>query len=232
MKAGTYNKQNLFKELGITDYQWKFRREEVLDALDECCVYEIQVGGICNQLIFTIKEVFDDFRPLPYKGDLTKRQKEKDYEKFVLRHLMYYPLNTISNVAEAAYKDEGLQKKYHHQLRIAEKYVRMIMQSNRVIAMKSQWSRKENGRYLPLNQQQTQYINECFSGYIKWGKESNLLSSLEAGDIEKEEVKEELLDILQARYDKVLLMFEQEFGFRPIKITYWEVNLLGVTENK
>ena len=72
---------------GLTESQWRRRKDEILSLLEDCCNFEIHVGGANNSLTFVIKEVYSEMPPLMNKKVVTREEKLKDYEKFTLEEL-------------------------------------------------------------------------------------------------------------------------------------------------
>ena len=54
-------------------------------------------------------------------------------------------------------------------------------------------------------------------------EEYELMAMYENGDVKKETIKEALFKKVKGSYDSAMNKFIEEYGFRPIKVTYWEV---------
>lgn len=223
LEVGQFKKQELLKMIEVSEYQWRKRRNEVLANLDDCCVYEIHSGGVNNNLIFIIKEVFGDFTPLTGKNQQSREEKLRDYEKFTLEELPKHPLNSIANLARNAVEDKQLKQKYAHKERTAMNYIRPVMKSDKVSAKQKYWARLEGNSYIPLDKEEEQFLRQCFQENMYIREEYELMAMYENGDVEKEQIKEALFNKVKGSYDNAMNKFIEEYGFRPIKVTYWEV---------
>ena len=223
LEVGQFKKKELLEMINVSEYQWKGRRAEILENLEDCCDYEIHAGGPNNNITFIIKEVFSEFQPLKRKTVLSKEEKLKDYEKFTLEELPKHPLNSIANLARNAVEDKKLKEKYAHKDKTAMNYIRPVMKSDKVSAKQKYWARLEGNSYIPLNKDEEQFLRQCFQDCMSVKEEYELMAMYENGDVEKETIKEALFNKVKGSYDSAMNKFIEEYGFRPIKVTYWEV---------
>ena len=223
LTTGQFKRKELLSMMNITENQWKRRKEEILALLEDSCSFEIHTGGLNNCLTFIIKEVYNDNPVLSSKAIITREEKLKDYEKFTLEELPKHPLNSIANLARNAVEDKKLKEKYAHRERTAMNYIRPVMKSDKVSAKQKYWARLEGNSYIPLNKDEEQFLRQCFQDCMSVKEEYELMAMYENGDVEKETIKEALFKKVKGSYDNAMNKFIEEYGFRPIKVTYWEV---------
>lgn len=223
LTTGQFKKKEFFAMTGLTESQWRRRKDEILSLLEDCCNFEIHVGGANNSLTFVIKEVYGEMPPLINKKVVTREEKLKDYERFTLEELPKHPLNSIANLARNAVEDKKLKEKYAHRERTAMNYIRPVMKSDKVSAKQKYWARLEGNSYIPLNKDEEQFLRQCFQDCMSVKEEYELMAMYENGDVEKETIKEALFKKVKGSYDSAMNKFIEEYGFRPIKVTYWEV---------
>lgn len=223
LTTGQFKRKELLGMMNITENQWKRRKEEILALLEDSCNFEIHTGGLNNCLTFIIKEVYNDNPVLSSKAIITREEKLKDYEKFTLEELPKHPLNSIANLARNAVEDKKLKEKYAHRERTAMNYIRPVMKSDKVSAKQKYWARLEGNSYIPLNKDEEQFLRQCFQDCMSVKEEYELMAMYENGDVEKETIKEALFKKVKGSYDSAMNKFIEEYGFRPIKVTYWEV---------
>lgn len=117
IEAGTYAlKEELFPLTGITIYQYKHRKDELLEWMKEYFDYELNEN--VKPIQITIKDVFGEYEPLPTKKyDLknTREEKKRDYDQYVKDNLPKEP----TPYSKAKMSREAMQdfsfKKYGHQ---------------------------------------------------------------------------------------------------------------------
>ena len=223
LTAGQFKKAELLNMLNISENQWKRRKEEVLALLEDCCSFEMRSGGVNNSLTFIIKEVYNDNPVLADKRSATREEKLRDYERFTLEELPKHPLNSIANLARNAVEDEKLKQKYAHKERTAMNYIRPVMKSDKVSAKQKYWARLEGNSYIPLDKEEEEFLRQCFQENMHIREEYELMAMYENGDVEKEQIKEALFNKVKGSYDSAMNKFIEQYGFRPIKVTYWEV---------
>lgn len=224
LTIGQFTKKEFFEMINITESQWRRRKDEVLSLLEDCCDFEIHSGGVNNSLTFIVKEVYGELPPLTNKKLLSREEKLRDYERFTLEELPKHPLNSIANLARNAVEDKQLKQKYAHKERTAMNYIRPVMKSDKVSAKQKYWARLEGNSYIPLDKEEEEFLRQCFQENMKVREEYELIAMYENGDVEKEQIKEALFNKVKGSYDNAMNKFIEEYGFRPIKVTYWEVN--------
>ena len=224
LTVGQFKKAELLNMLNISDNQWKRRKEEVLALLEDCCSFEMHSGGVHNSLTFIIKEVYNDNPVLADRRSASREEKLRDYEKFTLEELPKHPLNSIANLARNAVEDKQLKQKYAHKEISAMNYIRPVIKSDKVSAKQKYWARLEGNSYIPLNREEEAFLKQCFQESMHIREEYELMAMHENGDVEKEQIKEALFNKVKRSYDNAMNKFIEEYGFRPIKATYWEVN--------
>lgn len=106
-------KNEFFKECGITDYQFRYRKDDLFEWIKNFYEYELLAG---KPLRIHIKTVYGEYRELPRKLNSTEytEQKREDYKAYALSTLdKEFKPNSKAKVARDAMGDFGY-KKYGH----------------------------------------------------------------------------------------------------------------------
>ena len=213
MKANTkYSIKELRKELGITDYAWETKKEDLLEYFKYFFDYEIHYQG--RSTIFFIKEIYETYIPLPRK---TKAKEIAQFYHEETEHLIKYkPLNTGSNIAREIIDTDN---RYNHKEDTAARYVRSGLKENYKVADEKVWCEPNyfNHTYIPLSETQVKELNELFIKYM--GSDATriagLIAEAESGQLSSEELKNKLIN---GSYNDAICEFKKKYGFRPIKI--------------
>lgn len=225
LKEGIVTKNELFKELHISDYTWINRREDWLDHFADFCDYEaFQKGrGIWY---FNIKEVYqEEYYPLPRKSN--KAEKEADYEAFTLKHIEKYPYCSTAIIARNAIEDKEIQNKYHHKEGSAYRYIRPVVNNeSKVHKGERVWGHlsKDGLTFILLTPQQLDYLNATLEYYFKDvnnidEKQADIIAKEEGRDITKEEAKELIYEKAKCAYGQAMDRFREMWHFRPYKVS-------------
>lgn len=130
IECGIYKmKAEFFKALNITEYQYKHRREDLMEWLYNFFDYELLEDVF--PIMIEIKEIFtDEYEPLPRRLVESTLQKQEDYGQYVKEHLPkdYEPYSK-SRMAQEAIADFGCEKYGHFNDRsVAARYVGPAME--------------------------------------------------------------------------------------------------------
>lgn len=229
IQTGVYSLKEFCELLNISSYVWKKRKEDLLEHLKDYFDYTIELGGYHNtEQIVTIKEVYDDYEPLPRKTQI--KEKQQDYKTFTLDTIKQEPLNTTLNIARKAVEDKELKEKYHHAAYSAARYIRPIINSNKVLKGEKVWVRldKEKNVYIPLQGEELTYILDLMKNFRQSFSEQaeEIITSMDTQDLEEISVPQYLTDILSCEYRDTLTAFEAVYGYRPFKVHHLEINAL------
>lgn len=107
-----YNfKDEFFPAVGITIYQFRNRKDDLLKWLNNFYDYELLDG---KPMRIHIKEVIGEYRPLPRKVTELTLQKKEDYKNYALSTLTKeFKPNSKAKTAREAIQDFG-NEKYGH----------------------------------------------------------------------------------------------------------------------
>lgn len=229
IQPGIYTLKEFFDLLNITSYTWKKRKEDLLAHLKDYFDYTIELGGYHNtEQTIVIKEVYDDYEPLPRKT--CTKEKQEDYKEFALKTIQHYPLNTTTNIARRAITDEYLQNKWHHKRAAAENYIRPVVKDNNLICKDhKQWCKlnKELNIYEPLTEEQYIYFKALLQHLSSNGGVENIaevVSLYNEGEISREEYEKLVSDVVQMEFQFILGEFCAKYGFIPVKVPYLIIN--------
>ena len=172
----------------------------------------------------------------PFETRMQKRQdatkvKEEEYREATHKVIAEQPLNTGSNIARIMCNNV-LSPAYHykHTEDTAARYVRHSLKEDFVKKM-SRWCSIDyaTNQYIPLENEQLDYLMKLFRGQVDNCKESKILSQeimdiiadADAGNISKAEMREKTVDTAWKLYNFRMEQFKKKFGFRPYKTPYW-----------
>ena len=228
IQTGVYSLKEFCDLLNISSYVWKKRKEDLLEHLKDYFDYTIELGGYHNtEQIVTIKEVYDDYEPLPRKTQI--KEKQQDYKTFTLDTIEKYPLNTTSNIARKAIKDQNLQSKWHHKKTAAANYIKPVINSSVVCKEAKYWCKlnKDINEYEPLTADQYNDFKDLLQKMSADGgmeRIAEIISLYKEGEISKIEYQELVSQIAQIEFQFVFQEFKAKYGFIPVKVPYLKVN--------
>ncbi len=75
-------------------------------------------------------------------------------------------------------------------------------------------------------------LNACFGNRTSISLEQDLAVMKEAGDISEEDYKNMLVKINDNKYQLALDMWKKKYGYRPIRVNYYEVKEIGYKGGK
>lgn len=167
--------------LKITERQWKYRHDELLDYLKLFFDYDITTSGRGYKI--TIRKQYAEYEPFPRK---TKMPEIKDfYKKETEEIINYKPRNTGSNIAREIVRKNNC---YQHQETTAANYVRPILKQDYTIVDKD-WCEinYDTCKYTPITNEQYIFLLEQFDKFFTPVRMANLLGEVESGYIDKDE---------------------------------------------
>ena len=215
----TYSLRELLEILHITRDSWKKRRQEYLDWFNCFFDYEITTQG--KNTIFTIKEIFGDYEPLPRKK---KSIEVKEYYKQETSKIVKQePTNTGSNIARNIV---AASNKYDHKEGTASVYVRSILKEGYKVDGKVWCKRTPDGlHYEPIEEEHLQYLNECITKQFKDDKVQEyaveMYTDYEAGLISKNDFNEAMGFMTGTAFTSAMDRFILKYHYRPVKIPVW-----------
>lgn len=214
--------QNLFH---VKASSFRSKRKEYLQYLSQYYLFEER-----GKKIILLKQL------KPFKTRMKKRQdntkvKQEEYREATHKVIAEQPLNTGSNIARIMCNNV-LSPAFHykHTEDTAARYVRCSLKEDFVKKM-SRWCSIDynTNEYIPLKNEEFDYLMQLFRGQIDNDKESKILSQeimdiiadADAGNISKAEMKEKTADTAWKLYNLRMEQFKKKFGFRPYKTPYW-----------
>lgn len=75
-------------------------------------------------------------------------------------------------------------------------------------------------------------LNACFGNRGDISMEQDLAIMKEAGDISDEDYKNMLAKINDNKYQAALDMWKKKYGYRPVRVNYYEAKEIGYTGGK
>lgn len=201
------------------------KRKEYLEYLKQYYVFEER-----GKKIILLKQL------KPFETRMKKRQdstkvKEEQYREATHKVIAQQPLNTGQNIARIM-SDNMFSpvNKYNHTEDTAAGYIRPVLKEDFVKKM-SRWCSIDysTNQYVPLNNEEFDYLMQLFRGQVDNCKEGKILSQeimdimadADAGNISKSEMKEKTVDTAWKLYNLRMEQFKKKYGFRPYKTPYW-----------
>lgn len=159
----------------------------------------------------------------PYETLKEKNSKEKKMEYYKQRTdtiIAAEPYNSGSNVARNIQRNN----KYKVQTDTVSRYVRTILKGF-YISFDSRWSKPSDDKlhYIPLTNEELEYLHSLFQSKSNNELNYTYCAEYEAGNITKEEFLELLGNAVLIDYNEIMLMFQDKYGYRPIKTKKFEM---------
>ena len=207
-------KDEFFKLTGITMYQFRNRKEELLEWLYEFYDYELYEG---RPIRIYIKEVMGEYKPLPRKvnsKELTEK-KTKKYTTFTIAALgTEFKPNSKARVAREAMLEFGYEEFGHTSVpAVSRRYVGPAMDTYGEHNNKYQWVYFLS--YEPLEPDVLkQWIEILHEEHIGEEEAANAFYRLAEGE-----------DISQEKqaYKKAQMRFKAIYGTIPVKVPSWRL---------
>jgi hypothetical protein len=215
------NKIYLFKEefmplLGITNYQYKYRKDDLMNWLKDFFNYEILKG---KPIRINIIEQFGEYEALPKQGqEKITQQKQKDYEDYVIEHLPkeFTPMSK-TRMSQNAINDFGKERyKHYNQEAVNRRYVGPAMDTH---------GEKTNERYWCWYKSYTQLEQEVLEDWrnilVKWKCTEK---EVYAAFCEKNSTKDETEMVrLEGAFKAAMMDFTSKYGDKLVCIPKWKI---------
>ena len=207
-------KGEFFQELGITLYQFRTRKQDLLDWLSNFFDYEIYDG---RPIRIFVKEIIGEYRPLPRKvnkKELTQ-QKVLRYTDFTLTALgEEYAPNSKARVAREAIENFGYDEFGHTSVEaVARRYTGPAMDQYGEHNDKYQWVWYKT--YLPLTDLE-------LKTWIQILKEEKIAEEDAANAFYRQESGEDISKEKNA-YRTAQSRFKEIYGSIPVKVPEWRL---------
>lgn len=210
-----YNfKEEFFELTGITMYQFRNRKEDLLEWLKEFYDYELYDG---RPIRIYIKRVIGEYKPLPRKvnsRELTAK-KTKCYTNFAIASLgTEYAPNSKSRVAREAISEFGYEEFGHTSVpAVVERYVGPAMNEYGEHNDKYQWVWFID--YTPLPQ-------DVLAHWATILKEEKISEEEAANAFYRQENGEDITKEKNS-YKKAQKRFKEIYGTIPVKVPEWRL---------
>lgn len=207
-------KGEFFELTGITMYQFRHRKEDLLVWLSEFYDYELYEG---RPIRIHIKKVIGEYKPMPRKvnsRELTE-QKKKRYTTFAIASLgVEYAPNSKSRVAREAMYNFGYEEFGHTSVpAIVERYVGPAMNQYGEHNDKYEWVWFVD--YTPLPQE----VLEHWSSILK---EENISEEEAANAFYRQENGEDITKEKNS-YKKAQKRFKEIYDTIPVRVPGWRL---------
>lgn len=221
IEVGNYSTKQLKEALGVSAYQWKNKRTEILTQLKYYCDYESSNNG--SSRFYRIKEIY-----APWEGFVEKKKSEEArayYSKKAEEVIGQDKYTTGSQLARDIQKFNDFT--LPHKEETSAVYCREVLKEEYDIVDR-QWRHidVEKKLYIPLTDAQLEFLKVCFKEQFSEDdgieKKTNLINDYKNRVITQEEYKEALCSIELSAYDSAMSQFIKRYGFQPRKIPGWE----------
>lgn len=207
------SRSQLSKKYNIPNSQWQRRHDDLLDWFNDFfTIVEIREPKN-GYFYYEVPDDLPDTIPtLPRKS--RKQEKVKDYEDYVINNLPTTPMPlSKAKMSRDAIADFGYDKYNHNsQEAVSRRYVGPAMDKHGEHGEKMVWV--DVSTYLPLTEEQEQYLHECFYKMH--------LSELEMANAFKKYAQNENIEKEVDSFNKAINMFKDKYVFRPITVYEWQ----------
>lgn len=223
-KNREYSTRELIKELGISENQWNYRREEILDSLKFAYNYEIIIKG--RSTYFVIKEQIGEFeKPLRKNA---KEKVEKVLQELAVDIIQKDNLQTAANLSRLVEELPEIKKLNMKQPTLAKHFSSVLKESfgkevneggTKGKISERVWCELDRtvNKYYPMSQEEIDYFFDLLH------QQNQIYDSLVGLDFEetKHLQTEELAAIGQkvvSSYRAAQEAFKLKYGYYPIKV--------------
>lgn len=216
------NKIYLFKEefmplLGITNYQYKYRKDDLMNWLKDFFNYEILKG---KPIRINIIEQFGEYEALPKQGqEKITQQKQKDYEDYVIEHLPqeFTPMSK-TRMACNAINDFGKEKYKHNSPEaVSKRYVGPAMNTHGVRTEERYWCWYKTYEQLPQ-----EIVDEWRAILSKWKcTEQEVYAAFCAKHASHDDA--EMIRV-EGAFKSALFDFKSKYNDNIVFIPKWKIN--------
>lgn len=212
MKPGTYLfKTEFWKAHNINHNIYDRRKDDLLKWLENFYDYELTET---RPIKIIIKQVFDDYQPLPKKGTELKSQKLAKYEQFTIAALgNEFKPNSKARIAREAIYEFG-EKEYGHYdvIGVANRFVKPAFDKHAESNGRHVWVWYET--YIPLDEEDVnEWRNILREEHISEDEMKNaFMKHADGGDISTE----------VGYFKKARERFKKLHGTAPILVSEWK----------
>lgn len=212
-----YNfKEEFMPLLKISSYQYRNRKDDLMEWLKDFFVYEILDG---KPIKINIIQQIGEYEPMPNRGQQEKsKEKKQDYENYVIEHLPkeFTPMSK-TRMTQNAINDFGKERyKHYNQEAVNRRYVGPAMDIH---------GEKTNERYWCWYRSYTQLEQEVLEDWrnilVKWKCTEK---EVYAAFCEKNSTKDETEMIrLEGAFKAAMMDFTSKYGDKLVCIPKWKI---------
>lgn len=212
----------LFKEefmplLHITQYQYRNKKDELMEWLKDFFEYEILEG---RPIRINIIAQLGEYEPLPAKDQKQKsKEKQQDYENYVIEHLPreFTPMSK-TRMASNAINDFGKEKYKHNSPEaVSKRYVGPAMNTHGVRTEERYWCWYKTYEQLPQ-----EIVDEWRAILTKWEcTEKEVYAAFCAKHASKDDA--EMIRV-EGAFKSAMTEFITKYNDRIILIPKWKIN--------
>ena len=230
IQVQVYAQKDLFSLLGVTNHQWRYHKEALLDHFRMFFDFEIFKGNN-NATFFNITFVYNtEYFPLPkQKKSLEIKNHYWTETKKIIKE---EPCNTGLNIAKNITLHEN---KYDHAERTVYNYVRpMLKDTSRVQVKEKVWCKKseDNLHWVPLSEQEEKSLRTFFVMHFNATELLNTIGEIESHyeegcGMSAAKRNEEIGCAHYEAYLNTMADFANLYGYKPKRIPKYELNAFG-----
>lgn len=213
-----YNlKDEFFPLLGISTYQYRQRKNELMEWLKDFFEYEILEG---KPIKIYIKQQIGEYEQMPNKGQaIRSKEKQNDYENYVIEHLPkeFAPMSK-ARMTRNAVNDFGKEKYNHTNLEaVSRRYVGPAMNIHGVQTEERYWCWYKTYEQLPQ-----EIVDEWRAILTKWKcTEKEVYAAFCAKHASKDDA--EMIRV-EGAFKSALSEFRCKYNDSVIFIPKWKIN--------
>jgi hypothetical protein len=223
-----YAQKDFFKLLNITNYQWRYHRERLLEHLGMFFDFTIFKGNN-NANFFNVTFIRNpDYFPLPKKSVDIKNHYWQETKKIIKEE----PCNTGANIARNIMRNGDTI--YEHQERTVYGYVLpMLKDTTRVQVNSKVWcKRSEDGyHWIELTASELTTLKSFFDNYFNANDTLDSIADIDRqfkdNEISAQERDSFIGNVQYKCYLDGLTAFIALYGYEPKRIPKYELNAFG-----
>lgn len=228
LKEQMYAQKDLFKMLGITSYQWRYHKEQLLEHLRMFFDFEI-IKGNNNANFFNITFIRNpNYFPMPKKSTNIKNHYWQETKKIIKQD----HCNTGANIARNIVHNGDTI--YDHQEKTVYGYVLpMLKDPNRVQISKKVWCKQSEDKlhWIELTSKELKVLMVFFRSYFQAQDILDTIADYDRqfneGEISSEERDKCIGATHYSCYRDGMAAFTELYGYEPKRIPVYELNAIG-----
>lgn len=232
----TYTTAQFKEELNITKYVWENRKQDLFDHL--AMFYKIQIDGLGRTTTYTILEQYGEYEPLPRKGN--RQANNKIYQEAIIEIVKNNSLQTYTSMASQASlfpKVKELEHKVRTQQSYASTNAKEMFGTYKepggtvgTVDTKRVWCQKIGDHYVEMPLEEIKAFTQLFTNSKEDINEEllDVMDAREQGLITEQEMEKVSSKIMFGAYLEARQDFVMKYGYYPVKVSRYMLNAFKI----